>query len=165
MDRITWLRTAVPGTPRARPSALGANLKNEFGYRRQRAGVSSERVAQICRDDRRAATQHRQWLRDAAALGVDVASIDYGQSSDFRVHRIAAARDAAGRENLTNLEQLPPGGALVIALPMKIEGGSSGPCERSRSCRKTAETADLVRAQLLRRQPRLDPSLRPAFNV
>ena len=65
--------------------------------------------------------------RRVAALGVDVASIDYGQSSDFRVHRIAAARDVAGLENLANLEQLPPRGALVVALPMKIEGGSGGP--------------------------------------
>jgi kynurenine formamidase len=65
--------------------------------------------------------------RAVVALGVDVASIDYGQSSDFRVHRLAAARDVAGLENLTNLEQLPRRGALVIALPMKIEGGSGGP--------------------------------------
>ncbi len=30
-------------------------------------------------------------------------------------------------ENLANLDQLPPRGALVVALPMKIEGGSGGP--------------------------------------
>lgn len=65
--------------------------------------------------------------RGAAALGVDVASIDYGQSSDFRVHRVAAEANVPGLENLTNLDQLPPRGALVIALPMKIEGGSGGP--------------------------------------
>jgi kynurenine formamidase len=65
--------------------------------------------------------------RGAAALGVDTASIDYGRSTDFQVHRIAAARNVPGLENLTNLEQLPPRGALVIALPMKIEGGSGGP--------------------------------------
>jgi kynurenine formamidase len=65
--------------------------------------------------------------RGAAALGVDVASIDYGQSRDFVVHRVAAARDVPGLENLTNLEELPPRGAVVIALPMKIEGGSGGP--------------------------------------
>lgn len=65
--------------------------------------------------------------RGAAALGVDTASIDYGRSTDFQVHRIAAARNVSGLENLTNLDQLPPRGALVIALPMKIEGGSGGP--------------------------------------
>lgn len=65
--------------------------------------------------------------RGVAALGVDAASIDYGQSSDFIVHRIAAAKNVAGLENLTNLQDLPPTGAVVIALPMKIEGGSGGP--------------------------------------
>jgi kynurenine formamidase len=65
--------------------------------------------------------------RRVAALGADVASIDYGRSNDFRVHRIAAADNVPGLENLTNLDQLPPTGALVVALPMKIEGGSGGP--------------------------------------
>jgi kynurenine formamidase len=65
--------------------------------------------------------------RGVAVLGVDAASIDYGQSSDFRVHRVAAEANVPGLENLTNLDQLPPRGALVIALPMKIEGGSGGP--------------------------------------
>ena len=65
--------------------------------------------------------------RDVASLGVDVASIDYGQSTDFRVHRIAAARNVPGLENLTRLNELPPRGGWVIALPMLIRGGSGGP--------------------------------------
>jgi kynurenine formamidase len=65
--------------------------------------------------------------RGVAALGIDTASIDYGRSTDFEVHRIAAARNVPGFENLTNLDQLPSRGALLIALPMKIEGGSGGP--------------------------------------
>ena len=65
--------------------------------------------------------------RGAAALGIDTASIDYGRSTDFQVHRAAAARNVPGFENLTNLDQLPVRGAVVIALPMKIEGGSGGP--------------------------------------
>jgi kynurenine formamidase len=65
--------------------------------------------------------------RNVAALGVDTASIDYGRSTDFVVHRIAAAKNVPGLENLTNLDRLPPRGATVIALPMKIEGGSGGP--------------------------------------
>lgn len=65
--------------------------------------------------------------RDVSVLGVDTASIDYGRSTDFRVHRVAAARNVPGLENLTNLDQLPARGATVIALPMKIEGGSGGP--------------------------------------
>lgn len=65
--------------------------------------------------------------RQVAVLGADVASIDGGQSRDFQVHRIAAAQNVPGLENLTNLDQLPPTGAVVVALPMKIEGGSGGP--------------------------------------
>ena len=65
--------------------------------------------------------------RQAGVLGIDTASTDYGRSTEFMVHRIAAARNVAGLENLTNLDQLPPRGAIVIALPMKIEGGSGGP--------------------------------------
>ena len=65
--------------------------------------------------------------RRVAAIGADVASIDYGPSQDFMVHRIAAAADVPGIENLTNLNLLPPKGAFVFALPMKIEGGSGGP--------------------------------------
>ena len=65
--------------------------------------------------------------RDVAVLGADVASVDIGQSKDFQVHRIAAAKQVPGLENLTNLEALPATGAYVIALPMKIEGGSGGP--------------------------------------
>jgi kynurenine formamidase len=65
--------------------------------------------------------------RRVAALGIDTASIDYGPSTDFMVHRIAGANNVPGLENLTNLDQLPARGALVVALPMKIEGGSGGP--------------------------------------
>ncbi len=65
--------------------------------------------------------------RGVAAIGADVASIDGGQSKDFQVHRIAALANVPGFENLTGLEALPARGAFVIALPMKIEGGSGGP--------------------------------------
>lgn len=65
--------------------------------------------------------------RKVAAIGVDVASIDYGQSKDFQVHRLAAAHNVVGFENLRSLDSLPASGTLLIALPMKIEGGSGGP--------------------------------------
>jgi kynurenine formamidase len=65
--------------------------------------------------------------RQVAVLGIDTASVDYGRSTDFIVHRVAAARNVPNLENLTNLDRLPARGATVIALPMKIEGGSGGP--------------------------------------
>lgn len=65
--------------------------------------------------------------RGVAVIGIDTASIDYGPSVDFIAHRIAAAAGVANLENLTNLDRLPPTGAVVIALPMNIAGGSGGP--------------------------------------
>jgi kynurenine formamidase len=65
--------------------------------------------------------------RKVAALGVDTASIDYGQSRDFIVHQIANGANVPGLENIANLDHLPLRGIWVIALPMKIAGGSGGP--------------------------------------
>jgi kynurenine formamidase len=65
--------------------------------------------------------------RKVAMLGVDTASTDFGTSEEFVVHRIAAENNVSNLENLTNLDKLPQTGALIIALPMKIEGGSGGP--------------------------------------
>lgn len=65
--------------------------------------------------------------RRARLIGVDTASVDHGPSRDFLVHRIVAAANVGGLENLTNLDQLPPTGSIVIALPIKIAGGSGGP--------------------------------------
>jgi kynurenine formamidase len=65
--------------------------------------------------------------RHVRLIGLDTASVDGGTSKDFLVHRIVAAANASGLENLTNLDQLPPTGAIVIALPMKIAKGSGGP--------------------------------------
>ena len=65
--------------------------------------------------------------RQVAVLGVDTASLDYGQSTDFMVHRIAAAQNVLGLENLKSLAQLPPTNFTVFALPMKITNGSGGP--------------------------------------
>jgi kynurenine formamidase len=65
--------------------------------------------------------------RHVAVLGIDTASIDYGPSTDFMAHRIGAARDVVNLENLTGLSELPPTGATVVALPMKIAKGSGGP--------------------------------------
>lgn len=65
--------------------------------------------------------------RKVGVLGVDTASIDHGPSKDFPVHRIANGANVPGLENVANLQELPATGAWVIALPMKIAGGSGGP--------------------------------------
>jgi kynurenine formamidase len=71
-----------------------------------------------------------RWLADVRhvkAVGVDTASIDYGQSTVFESHRALYERNIPAFENLTALDQLPPRGATVYALPMKIKGGSGSP--------------------------------------
>lgn len=65
--------------------------------------------------------------RGVVALGVDTASIDPGNSKDFPVHRLAGAANVPGLENLAHLEALPTTGAWIVALPVKIAGGSGGP--------------------------------------
>ena len=65
--------------------------------------------------------------REISAVGIDTPSIDYGQSKLFWSHRILFERGIPAFENLANLDRLPPKGAFVIALPMKIKGGSGGP--------------------------------------
>ncbi|MGD2071373.1 MAG: cyclase family protein [Gemmatimonadota bacterium] len=74
--------------------------------------------------------QAARWLlenRSVDAVGIDTPSIDYGQSSDFQAHRILYDADVPGFENVARLDALPATGAFVIALPMKIGGGSGGP--------------------------------------
>jgi kynurenine formamidase len=71
-----------------------------------------------------------RWLvdnRSPKAVGLDTASIDYGQSTLFETHRVLMDRNVPAFENLLNLDRLPAAGASVVALPMKIGGGSGGP--------------------------------------
>ena len=70
-----------------------------------------------------------RWLaeRKVKAVGIDTPSIDYGQSKTFDTHRILFAANIPGFENVAALDRLPATGAFVIALPMKIKGGSGGP--------------------------------------
>lgn len=65
--------------------------------------------------------------RKVEGVAIDTASLDHGQSKDFRAHRILNAANIYGIENLANAEHLPVRGAALIALPMKIKGGSGGP--------------------------------------
>lgn len=71
-----------------------------------------------------------EWLveeRSVRAVGIDTASIDRGRSTDFHAHRILSEADVPIFENVANLDRVPPTGSWVIALPMKIAGGTGGP--------------------------------------
>jgi len=71
-----------------------------------------------------------RWIvanRKVDAVGIDTPSLDYGQSTLFESHRALYAENIPGLENVAALDRLPPTGAFIIALPMKITGGSGGP--------------------------------------
>ena len=70
------------------------------------------------------------WLvenRNIDAIGIDTASIDYGQSTLFETHRILLAENIPAFENVASLDRLPEMGSYVIGLPMKIRRGTGGP--------------------------------------
>ena len=60
-------------------------------------------------------------------MGIDTPSIDYGQTSTYPTHQTIFAANTPAFENVANLDQVPVKGSFVIALPMKIRGGSGGP--------------------------------------
>ncbi len=71
-----------------------------------------------------------RWLvteRDIHAVGLDTPSIDFGQSRLFEAHQTLFEANVPAFENLANLAALPATGFRVIALPMKIRGGSGAP--------------------------------------
>jgi len=73
------------------------------------------------------AARHLVEERKVGALGIDTASIDHGPSKDFAVHRVVAARNVIGLENVARAEELPEKGFWIVALPVKIGKGSGGP--------------------------------------
>jgi len=71
-----------------------------------------------------------EWLiknRNIKAIGIDTASIDYGQSANFQTHVNLMSHNISAFENLTNLDKLPSKDFYIVALPMKIKGGSGAP--------------------------------------
>ena len=60
------------------------------------------------------------------AVGVDVVSLDNGQSKIFKSHTILLSANISGYEVVANLDKLPPAGAMVYGAPMKIKDGTGG---------------------------------------
>lgn len=75
----------------------------------------------------RAAAEFLARERRVGAVATDTASIDPGNSGDFPAHRVFGAANMPVLENVAALERLPAAGATIIALPMKIGGGTGGP--------------------------------------
>ncbi|MBR8656855.1 cyclase family protein [Achromobacter sp. Marseille-Q0513] len=75
-----------------------------------------------------------QWLireRDAHGFGVETINTDAGQSYawplPYPCHTLMHGSNRYGLQCLKNLDQLPPQGAMILAAPLKIEGGSGSP--------------------------------------
>jgi len=65
--------------------------------------------------------------RKIKAVGIDTASIDFGQATKFEAHVTLMTNNIPAFENVANLSEVPLKGAQIIALPMKIKGGSGAP--------------------------------------
>lgn len=69
--------------------------------------------------------------RDVRGFGVETINTDAGQSHSWPVpypcHTLMHGSNKFGLQCLANLDQLPPTGAIVLAAPLKIKGGSGSP--------------------------------------
>ena len=75
-----------------------------------------------------------EWLireRDVRGFGVETINTDAGQSYSWPVaypcHTLMHGANKYGLQCLSNLDRLPPQGAVVVAAPLKIKGGSGSP--------------------------------------
>jgi kynurenine formamidase len=66
--------------------------------------------------------------RDASGIGIDTMSVDIGSSQDYPVHRLALQAGLYHLENLADLSAVPEAGAFLLVAPIKLQGGSGGPC-------------------------------------
>jgi kynurenine formamidase len=74
--------------------------------------------------------QAARYLLDRArptSVGIDTPSVEGGAANDMVVHCALLGADLYILENVANLEQLPATGAAVMALPLKLTGGSGSP--------------------------------------
>ena len=75
-----------------------------------------------------------KWLieaRNVVGFGVESINTDAGQSyawdTPYPCHYFMHGNNRYGLQCLTNLDQLPPQGALILAAPLKIRNGSGSP--------------------------------------
>ena len=72
-----------------------------------------------------------RWLvanRRIGAIGIDTASIDHGQTQNYPTHQRLFRDQVPALENVADMSELSNLEFSVIALPMKIGGGSGAPC-------------------------------------
>ncbi|MBH0203037.1 MAG: cyclase family protein [Nitrospira sp.] len=113
---IVLLNTGYARFWPSRKDYLGTELRGQEGVRALHfPGLHHEAAAWLVRE------------RHVKAVGIDTASIDYGQSTKFETHVALLSQNVPVFENLANLPDLPDRGFDVIAIPMKIAAGTGGP--------------------------------------
>ncbi len=69
--------------------------------------------------------------RDVIGFGVETIGTDAGQAHTFTppypAHFFMHGKGRYGLQCMTNLDKLPPTGALIVSPPLKIKGGSGSP--------------------------------------
>lgn len=75
-----------------------------------------------------------EWLvreRQVLGFGVETINTDAGQSfawpMPYPCHTLMHGANRYGLQCLTNLDELPPRGAMIVATPLKIKNGSGSP--------------------------------------
>ena len=115
-DMIVFFRTGYAKRWPDRKKYLGTEKRGDEGVQQLHFPGLAPRAARWLAEERR-----------VRSVGIDTASIDYGQSREFGSHVVLFAHQIPAIENLGDLSRLPSFGATVIALPMKISGGSGSP--------------------------------------
>ena len=111
-----WLLFRTDWSKRAQNPAEFVNMRDDGAHT---PGPSQETV---------------EWLiheREVHGFGVETINTDAGQSYSWPVpypcHTLMHGANRYGLQCLMNLDQLPPQGAVIVAAPLKIEGGSGSP--------------------------------------
>ena len=112
---IVLLNTGRANLYPDRKSYMGTDERGAEAVPKLRFPGLSERAAALLVD------------RKIGAVGIDTPSIDRGQSKTFRAHVRLMTNNIPAFENVADMQSLPPVGATIIALPMKISGGSGAP--------------------------------------
>lgn len=115
------------------PAGAWVLLRSDWSRR-----VEPERFLNVLEDGAHSPGFHQEcsrllaYDRDVLGVGVETVGTDAGQAGRFEPpfpnHTIMHGAGKFGLASLSNLDQLPPTGAIVIAAPLRIVDGSGSPC-------------------------------------
>lgn len=116
IPRGAWLFLRTDWSKRISDPASFVNMRDDGAHT---PGPTQEAVEWLIRE------------RDVRGFGVETINTDAGQSYGWPVpypcHTLMHGANKYGLQCLKNLDQLPPHGAVIVAAPLKIGGGSGSP--------------------------------------